>query len=115
MSINVNTQKLTSTEIEENRKYRRTQLPKPYPDPEQWDSNLKAALESDSRRKANYDLSLRAEKSVDVDYLPIRLDVENVSRCNYRCTMCQVSDWGPSFQRAPDMTLEEFKGLVDEQ
>ncbi|MCL0054217.1 radical SAM protein, partial [Dehalococcoidia bacterium] len=52
---------------------------------------------------------------VDVDYLPIRLDVENVSRCNYRCTMCQVSDWGPSFQRAPDMTLEEFKGLVDEQ
>jgi len=49
-----------------------------------------------------------------VDYLPIKMDVENVSRCNFRCTMCQVSGWGPTYQRARDMTLDEFKDLVDE-
>ncbi|MQF67088.1 radical SAM protein [SAR202 cluster bacterium AD-802-F09_MRT_200m] len=101
--------------LKEDRRFRRTELPKPYPDPVAWEANLKAALESDPRRKANYERFQQAEKSVDVDYLPIRLDIENVSRCNFRCTMCQVSEWGPKFQRADDMSFEDFKQLVDEQ
>lgn len=90
-------------------------LPAPYPDPIAWDKNFKAALESDPRRKDNYDRYLQAEKSLEVDYLPTRLDIENVSRCNYRCTMCQVSDWGPSYQRAEDLSFENFKKIIDEQ
>ena len=101
--------------LRDNHSYRRTQLPKPYPDPEAWESNLQAGLSSDPRRKENYERFLRAQRSVELDYLPIRMDVENVSRCNFRCTMCQVSDWGPTFQRAQDMTLDGFKALVDEQ
>ena len=89
-------------------------LPVPYPDPVAWDTNLQAALDSDPRRKTNYERYLKAQKSIDVDYLPTRLDIENVSRCNYRCTMCQVSDWGPSYQRAGDMSFEDFKRVVDE-
>jgi len=50
----------------------------------------------------------------DVDYLPVRIDVENVSRCNFHCTMCQVSDW-PHQQRAADMSVDDFKTLLDEQ
>ena len=90
-------------------------LPRPYPDREQWEANLKAALDSDPRRKENYRKSMAAQKSIDVDYLPTRLDVELVSRCNFRGTMCQVSDWGPTYQRAGDMSLEDFKALIDEQ
>ncbi len=49
-----------------------------------------------------------------VNYLPIKIDIENVSRCNFRCTICQVSDW-PKSARADDMPLNDFKRLIDEQ
>ena len=101
--------------IQKNRKFRRGALPMPYPDPRAWEASLRKALTSDRRRKENYERYLRAQKGIDVDYLPIRLDIENVSRCNFRCTMCQVSGWGPKYQRAEDMSFEDFKNLVDEQ
>jgi pyrroloquinoline quinone biosynthesis protein E len=49
-----------------------------------------------------------------VEYLPIKLDIENISRCNFRCTMCVVSDWEKG-KRGEDMSLEEFQRLIDEQ
>ncbi len=49
-----------------------------------------------------------------MNYLSLKLDVENVSRCNFHCTMCQVSDW-PGDKRAEDMTLTQFKELIDSQ
>ena len=100
--------------LEDNRKYRRQELPTPYPDPKAWSANLKKALASDPRRKENYERFQRAQKTHKLDYLPIRLDIENLSRCNFHCTMCQVSGW-PKYQRARDMTLEEFEGLIDQQ
>jgi len=55
-----------------------------------------------------------ARSGAVVDFLPIKLDIENVSRCNFRCTMCTVSDWHRG-QRAADLRLEDFKRLIDEQ
>ena len=49
-----------------------------------------------------------------MSYLPAKMDIENVSRCNFRCTMCQVSDWAGG-KRARDMTLEEFQGFLSKQ
>jgi MoaA/NifB/PqqE/SkfB family radical SAM enzyme len=49
-----------------------------------------------------------------VDYLPVKLDIENVSRCNFACTMCAVSTWHKG-KRAEDMPLAQFKRLIDEQ
>lgn len=90
-------------------------LPAPYPDPIAWDANMQAGMNSDPRRKANYDIYKNAQRTKDLNYMPTRLDIENVSRCNFRCTMCQVSEWGPTYQRAEDMSLEDFKHLIDEQ
>jgi pyrroloquinoline quinone biosynthesis protein E len=115
LSTNSGADNTQTATIEESRRQRRSQLPKPYPDPAQWDSNLEAVLSSDPRRRANYELFQKRQKTPNVDYLPTMLDIENVSRCNFRCTMCQVSDWGPNFQRSNDMTLEQFKELIDEQ
>ncbi|MFQ5514335.1 MAG: radical SAM/SPASM domain-containing protein [Myxococcota bacterium] len=61
---------------------------------------------------ARYQASKR--RSATVDYLPIKLDIENVSRCNFRCSMCVVSDWVRG-QRAKDMSWEDFKRILDEQ
>ncbi len=73
------------------------------------------ALASCPRKRANYQRYLASERrSAEVDYLPIRLDIENVSRCNLRCTMCTVSDWTKGI-RAGDMSLAAFERLLEEQ
>lgn len=73
------------------------------------------ALDADPRRRENYQKYIAAKRGqANVDYLPIKLDIENVSRCNFKCTMCVVSDW-PKGRRADDLTLQSFKKLIDEQ
>ena len=115
MATNNDTNIIPVETLRENQVYRRTTLPNPYPDPETWNTNFEAGMAAYPRRKENYERFLAAKKSINLDYMPVRLDVENVSRCNFRCTMCQVSDWGPTFQRGRDMSVTEFKKLVDEQ
>lgn len=73
------------------------------------------ALAYDPRRRENFEKFQRYRRdSAHIDYLPIKLDIENVSRCNFRCTMCQVSDWHKG-TRAQDMSLDRFRTLLDEQ
>lgn len=72
------------------------------------------ALAADPRRAENWEKYLRSRRTCDVvDYLPVKMDIENVSRCNFRCTMCQVSDWVKG-KRAEDMPFDKFKALMDE-
>ncbi|MBI3320406.1 MAG: radical SAM protein [Candidatus Omnitrophica bacterium] len=93
---------------------RMTGLPRPSPDPELRKTVLEAGFAAFPARKANYLRAQAAKRGEVLEYLPIQLDIENVSRCNYHCTMCQVSDW-PHLQRARDMSLEEYKALLDSQ
>ncbi|MGA7805245.1 radical SAM/SPASM domain-containing protein [Bradyrhizobium sp.] len=73
------------------------------------------ALAGDPRRKANYEAYLgHQRRDAVIDYLPVKLDIENVSRCNFRCTMCVVADW-PKGRRSDDMSLGDFRRLIDEQ
>lgn len=73
------------------------------------------ALAGDARKRDNYERYLvRKRGSAFVDYLPIKLDIENVSRCNYRCTMCVVPSWHKG-KRADDLPFDAFKRLIDEQ
>lgn len=89
--------------------------PEPVPDLQTYLAEREKALASDPRRRANYEKYVAScRRSAEVDYLPIKLDIENVSRCNFRCTMCIVSDWEKG-KRAEDMPLEAFKRLIDEQ
>lgn len=73
------------------------------------------ALASSPRRRENFERYTKSSRrQATVDYLPIKLDIENVSRCNFHCTMCVVSDW-PKGKRGDDMPLQEFQRLIDEQ
>ena len=94
------------------------QLHLPQPEPslgtEAYELERKLALECSPRRLENYNRYLESGRRSAVDYLPIKMDIENVSRCNFRCIMCQVSDF-PEKGRAADMSLEDFKQLIDEQ
>lgn len=89
--------------------------PEPMPNRAAYDIERELCLAADPRRRENYDrYQASTRRTAHVSYLPIKLDVEPVSRCNFRCTMCQVSDW-EKMTRAGDMGLEEFKQLLDEQ
>ncbi len=92
----------------------KSKLLRPYPDRELYSATMQKGFQMFPERKANYDRYKSATRGIELEYLPIKLDIENVSRCNYHCTMCQVSDW-PGFKRSRDMTFEEYKALLDEQ
>jgi pyrroloquinoline quinone biosynthesis protein E len=73
------------------------------------------ALATSPRRLLNYIKYVwSGRRSANVSYHPIKLDIENVSRCNFRCTMCQVSEW-PRYKRADDMAFEDFRRLIDHE
>ncbi|HUP80572.1 MAG TPA: radical SAM protein, partial [Pirellula sp.] len=87
-------------------------LPKPQADMQLYSSVLADGFSRFPERKENYAKYRASTRSIHLDYRPIKLDIENVSRCNYHCTMCQVSDW-PGFKRSRDMTFDEFKQILD--
>ncbi len=90
-------------------------MPEPVPDLHAYLRERRIRLSRSPEALANYLAFMASERrSVEVDYLPIRLDFENVSRCNFRCTMCTVSEW-PKGRRAADMALADFERLLDEQ
>ena len=72
--------------------------------------HIQKRIDASTICKSNYESFTNNPFSLDL--LPVRLDIENVSRCNLACTMCQVSKW-QNKQRARDMTLEEFESLID--
>jgi len=93
-------------------------LPKPTPAGgiDRYNEERELCLSLNNKKKENYDRYLVSKESRNsvLDYLPIKLDIENVSRCNFRCQMCQVSGWEKG-KRAEDMSFESFKSLIDEQ
>src|SRR5581483_5412942 len=106
----------TPTSVIERRRLLR-QLPAPIPAAGllAYEHERELALARSPECRANYARYLKSRRrEAVVDYLPIKLDIENVSRCNYRCTMCAVSDWHKG-TRAEDLSLEAFRRLIDEQ
>ncbi len=96
----------------------RSILDLPAPEPslgvEAYRRERELALAHSPKRRENYERYLRAQRGEAPDHLPIKLDIENVSRCNFRCTMCVVSEW-PRGRRAEDMSYDDFAKLIDEQ
>lgn len=90
-------------------------VPLPSAGPDIYDGERALCLQADNKKRQNYERYLLARRgAAEVDYMPVKLDVENVSRCNFRCTMCAVSDWDKG-QRADDMCVDDFKRLIEEQ
>ena len=93
-------------------------LPKPIPcgGLDNYINERNLCLSLSQKKRENYDKYLlsKEKKHSLLNYLPIKLDIENVSRCNFRCQMCQVSTWEKG-KRANDMTFESFKDLIDQQ
>ena len=85
----------------------------PYPEPREYWSTVLDGFNLFPNRLDNF---IKAKdvnnRSSFQNYYPYLIDLEPNSRCNFRCTMCQVSEWSRG-QRARDMTFQEFKVLED--
>lgn len=66
------------------------------------------------KRAWNYWKYKRARRTKVLNYLPVEMDIEPVSRCNFHCTMCEVSEW-KKFKRADDLDLDKFRQIIDSQ
>jgi MoaA/NifB/PqqE/SkfB family radical SAM enzyme len=100
---------------EHNPALRRLPEPLPAPGRDAYLRERELALALSAEKRANYERYMKSSRrSADVDYLPIILDIENVSRCNFRCIMCTVAEF-PKGRRSRDMTVDELKKLIDEQ
>ena len=53
----------------------------------------------------------RKKVYLDLKYLPLTMDIEPTTGCNFRCTMCQVSN--PDF-KAFNMDIDVYKKVIDE-
>lgn len=62
----------------------------------------------------NYCVAQHEPKAVTRSFLPTLMDIEPNSRCNFRCVMCQVSEW-PNGTRTDDMAVEELQAFVETQ
>ena len=87
-------------------------LPLPGPDAAAYRDNLALALASSPARKANYEKLRSQDRAQWLEALPARMDFENVSRCNFRCPICPVSQWDRG-RRAEDMRFEDFRTIID--
>lgn len=105
---------IRATDPSQRRLLRDLPAPQPSAGIEAYLRERELALAGSPGKRENYERYLRTSRTATVDCLPIKLDIENVSRCNFRCTMCVVSDW-PKMKRAEDMSVESFKRLIDEQ
>ncbi len=89
-------------------------FPRPKPDQKRYDDIMNKGFKIFPKRYENYKKYQDFSKNKKIKYLPIKIDIENVSRCNLKCDMCQV----PFYQnnkRAEDMTFDVFKNIIDEQ
>ena len=99
---------------ERRRDLRNLPAPEPAAGIEAYHRERELALAASPEKRANYEKFIGASRQADVDYLPVKLDIENVSRCNFRCAMCAVSKWEKG-QRAADLSLDAFRRIIDEQ
>jgi len=86
----------------------------PSADQEAFNARLARGLAKYPERAENYRRHQNAVRGQVLDYLPVKMDYEVVSRCNFRCIMCRVGEW-PGGQRAADMPFDAFRRSLDQQ
>ena len=92
-------------------------LPRPHVNYEEYERIMQSGFARFPDRKENYRRFM--EKWGDCklteysDTMPIKMDYESASQCNFRCTMCQLSD--PDLKRPANMTYDDFAKSIKGQ
>ncbi len=91
-------------------------LPRPKANEIEYDRIMKLRFEDNLLCKENYEKYLKSARGghdAECNYLPIKMDYEVSSHCNFRCTMCLMSEIGNN--RPANMSFSDFKKSIDMQ
>lgn len=91
-------------------------LPRPKANEKEFQRILGERFQNFPKCKENYDVYksiLFSGYKTKCEYFPIKMDYEVSSHCNFRCTMCLISELGAN--RPTNMLYEDFKKSIDEQ
>ncbi|EAK0827480.1 radical SAM protein [Campylobacter fetus] len=87
----------------------------PLADQIQYETMLQTGFKTYPKRYENYKKYLKNKRSIKPDFMPIKADIENVSRCNFRCSHCMASTYTSHKGRANDLSFDEYKKFINEQ
>lgn len=91
-------------------------LKRPQPDLEFYKKVLDRGFINFPERRENYQNYLNTKVFENhIDFMPIKLDIEIAARCNLRCPMCDVSTWKGGWRKIEDMSIEDFKEIINIQ
>ena len=91
-------------------------LPKPSANQEEYRRIFEVGMRRFPDRKLNYDKYLAALENrpgLTVDYMPVKMDYEVSSICNFRCEMCLMSEIAGNNRK--QMGCDDFRKSLDEQ
>lgn len=85
----------------------------PKVDKEQYEAMLNAGFKAYPGRYLNYQKYLKNKYALKPDFMPIKADIENISRCNFACKHCiaHLHKGG----RAENLSFEDFKSFINSQ
>lgn len=89
-------------------------FPKPKSDTRAYEAMLKKGLSNYPQRGENYKRYKQGLLGVELNYLPIKMDIEPNSSCNLKCKICLASEFKNN-KRAKDLSCNEFKKIIDSQ
>lgn len=91
-------------------------LPKPSANMKEYHKILNQRLNDYPECRDNYEKyqkMCREGYQAECDYLPVKMDYEVSSHCNFRCTMCLMNEIGD--HRPANMSFYDFKQSIDSQ
>jgi pyrroloquinoline quinone biosynthesis protein E len=88
------------------------QFPEPKADLKSYEETIQRGFKRFPERFSNYQKYKGNGHVSKIEHLPAKMDFENVSRCNLRCEMCQMTAFDKG-KRADDMAFDDFKRMLD--
>lgn len=88
-------------------------LPRPSANKEEYSRIMERGFSRYPRRKQNYEEYLKNPYNEIVNTVPIKMDYEVSNKCNFRCTMCLLSEVADKMP--PTMKYEDFERSIEEQ
>lgn len=101
------------------KKITKLQIPRTLPagGEDYFNRRLAERLEYSPETRANFkkyqEFFRKNDPSLEIDFTPIAGHISPISRCNFKCTMCAVTDF-KNGKRCEDMSLELFKRRLND-
>lgn len=86
----------------------------PCPDQKLYHSIIEEGFSVYPERKRNYEKFKQAGRNDTINYMPVKLDVEPTTRCNFKCNICLSKIWTANKKRK-DLSFLDFKHIIDSQ